>query len=212
MFTRLDASKEESDTTYFFDLLYLGEMLTKIIVSSMISSVTEEADRNRYRLLHRIVRADGIGEWSSVLEETLTGVSAQFVQKDVRVNELTEMTQKTDSGTWQYDSVKLLIQAMQSVGIDVGFDSPRKIQAKAWFAYFATLRNSTRGHGAPLPFSCSMACKPLEDSIMLICDNFYLFKREWVYLYQNLSGKYRVTNLNSTTTAFDRLKSDFNGS
>lgn len=208
MLARLDASKEESDTTYFFDLLYLGEMLTKIIVSSMISSITEEKDRNRYRLLHRIVRADGIGEWSAVLEETLTGASAQFVQKDVQVNELTEMTQKTDSGTWQYDSVKFLIEAMQSVGIDVDFDSRRKILGKTWFAHFAALRNSTRGHGATLPFSCSMACKPLEESINLICDNFYLFKREWVYLYQNLSGKYRVTNLNLTTKGFDRLKSD----
>lgn len=208
MLERLESSKQESDSAYFFDLLYLGEMLTKLVVSSMIAAVNEEKERNRYRLLHRIVRADGIGEWSAILEETLTGVAAQFIQREARHNELTELTQKAEIGTWQYDSVRLLIDAINLIGVPTNFDQPKRIQGKTWFSHFATLRNGTRGHGAVLPSSCSRACKPLERSIMLIVDNFYLFKREWVYLYQNMSGKYRVTKLNQTSTYFDKLKSE----
>ena len=42
----------------------------------------------------------------------------------------------------------------------------------------------------------------------MIIENFFLFKREWVFLYQNISGKYRVSRLTNTSNKFDNLKSD----
>ena len=72
---------------------------------------------------------------------------------------------------------------------------------------FSQLRNGTKGHGAVLPHKCSEASTLLEKSINLFIDNFYLFKREWAFLNQNLNGKYRVTNLNSTIKEFEELKS-----
>ena len=193
MFERLENSKQESDSAYFLDLLYCGEMITKTIISGMISSVIDDKNRNRYRLSHRVVRADGIGEWSSVLDDLLTGLASQFLDSDVRMNEMHELTVKSDTGTWQYESVNNLLIAMKSIG-DNTIEIPKKIQAKIWFLNFAKLRNSTRGHGALLPGEYKDACIPLENSIKLIVNNFYLFKRQWAFLYENISGKYRVTS------------------
>ncbi|MCB9334467.1 MAG: hypothetical protein H6574_25755 [Lewinellaceae bacterium] len=208
MSERLRNSKEESDSAYFYDLLYLGEMLTKTVVLGLISGIIDEKDRNRYRLQHRIVRADGIGEWSAVLDEILTGVASHYLFADISSNEQLELNQKTEVDAWQYKCVKHLYDAMSEVGLSTPKEMPKKIQAKSWFSNFATLRNGTRGHGATLPSNCSKACLPLENSIKLLIDNLFIFKREWAFLYQNISGRYRVSNLNITTNQFNNLKYD----
>lgn len=208
MFERLNNSKEESDSAYFYDLLYLGEMLTKTVVLGLISAIVDEKDRNRYRLQHRIVRADGLGEWSAVLDEILTGVASHYLYADISSNEQLELNQKTEIDAWQYKCVEHLYEAMSVVGLSTPKEMPKKIQAKSWFSNFATLRNGTRGHGATLPSNCSRACLPLENSIRLLIDNLHLFKREWVFLHQNMSGKYRVNKLNTSTNHFNNLKSD----
>ncbi|MBV6425991.1 MAG: hypothetical protein KIPDCIKN_00482 [Haliscomenobacter sp.] len=208
MIDRLNNSKQESDVTYFFDLLYFGELLTKVVVLGLVSGVADDKERNRYRLVHRLVRADGIGEWNAVLEELMTGVASHYLFSDIRHHEQHELNQKTEGGTWQYSCVSYLYEAMNLVGISIPKDPPKKIQAKIWFSNFATLRNGTRGHGATLPSNCSKACLPLENSINLMIENFFLFKRDWVFLHQNISGKYRVSRLTNTSNNFDNLKSD----
>lgn len=208
MFERLDNSKQESDSAYFYDLLYLGELLTKTVVIGLVSGIIDEKDRNRYRLQHRIVRSDGLGEWCAVLDEILTGVASHYLLADIISNEQVELNQKTETGDWQYECVKYLYEAMNIVGLQTPKEAPRKIQAKLWFINFATFRNGTRGHGATLPSNCSNACLPLENSIKLLINNLYLFKREWVFLHQNMSGKYRISKLNNSTSHFNNLKSD----
>lgn len=205
MLERVKKAKEESDTSYFFDLLLLGELITKIITASLISGIENDKDRNRYRNLHRIVRADGIGEWTSTLDESLVGVSSQYLQDTIAANEHKELQTKMKAGTWQHDCVASLTSIFPFLGLDV-IALPEKVQARQWFLYFSQLRNGTRGHGAIQPHECSQACTGLERSIKLIIENFYLFKRQWVYLHQNLNGKYRVTNLNNSTENFDSLK------
>lgn len=209
MIERLDTSKQESDSAFFYDLLFLGEMLTKTIVATFMAAIVDDKDRNRYRQLHKIVRADGIGEWGMALEDTLTGVSSQFLQTELRDIEKKDLTQKLEKGSWQYDCVENLFEVMKLVGLALPFkEMPLKTPAKNWFHHFATIRNGTKGHGATLPATCSKASLPLENSLKLFIENFFLFKREWVYLYQNMSGKYRVTNLNVASPNFDELKSD----
>jgi len=62
MLERVDLSLEESDVSYFLSLLYSGEMLTKIVTAALVAGLEDDPDRHRYRQLHRLVRADGIGE------------------------------------------------------------------------------------------------------------------------------------------------------
>lgn len=207
MLGRLEKAKQDSDVTYFNDLLLFGELIIKVTVSSIVSSILDDTERHRYRLLHKLVRVDGIGEWASVLDEALTGVASQHFQNSVRDNEQKELTMKVNEGNWQFECVDSLYQTIKT--LDINYNQlGNKVQAKTWFQLFAVLRNGTRGHGALTTNKYSESVSYLEKSINILINNFFLFKREWAFLYQTLAGKYRVTRLNSSSEKFNFLKSE----
>ena len=72
---RAEDSKNDSDFAYFSDLLLAAEALAKLTTLSMLSAITDDKDRNRYRIEHKLVRSDGIGNWSWAVEDALTGPS-----------------------------------------------------------------------------------------------------------------------------------------
>lgn len=202
---RIKKSKEDSDTSYFYDLMLLGELFIKFTVSCLIAGIQDDKDRNRYRLIHRIVRADGIGEWSSVLDEILIGVPSQILQGTITVNEQKELLVKCDSGAWQYKSIQSLINIFPIVQLEE-INMPVKTVGRQWFSYFAQLRNGTKAHGALTASQCSMACQYLSDSLSIVIENFSMFRREFAYLYLNMNGRYRVTKLNESISNFEELK------
>ncbi|MBX3297083.1 MAG: hypothetical protein KF762_15375 [Acidobacteria bacterium] len=163
-------------------------------------------------MFHALVRADGIGSWAAALDDIIAGVASDHLQKEVRNREKRELTEKCGSGSWQHESVSDLQKTLNIFNLS-GNQTGAKVQLKTWFSLFSTLRNGTRGHGAPLNDLKSAACVPLRASIDSIVTNFSLFQREWAFLHQNLSGKYRVTGLTDSVTQFDELKSKrFGGS
>jgi hypothetical protein len=85
MLQRVETAKQESDTSYFLALMYFGELVTKFTVAGLVSAIMNDKDRQRYRQVHRIVRADGIGEWADVLDDVLTGPATQFLQRQARI-------------------------------------------------------------------------------------------------------------------------------
>jgi len=164
----------------------------------------DDVDRHRYRMSHRLVRADGIGEWSAVLDEILIGPASQCLSLEAKT-EQRDLTQKCSTGEWQHEAVIQIDSCLRLLDNQrEGF--PFKLEGKRWFPCFTELRNRTRAHGATSPSICSQLCPPLERSIRLMIDNFSLFKREWAYLHKNLSGKYRVTKLSETDSGFGILK------
>jgi hypothetical protein len=64
MLLAVDAARGDSDVSLFMELLYLGEMTTKTVAAGVIAAVIDDRDRQRYRQLHRLVRADGLGDWT----------------------------------------------------------------------------------------------------------------------------------------------------
>lgn len=204
MWTRVENGKEESDTTYFTELMYIGEMVSKLISLGIVSSVSDCRDNHRYRLYYELVRADGIGTWSQIVDEAIVGPAAQFLFEDAR-DEARELTEKKQ-GTWQNESVKLIHNCLKVVDQNCE-DLPAKIDGKKWIELFARLRNKTRGHGAITGNKCSNMVEDLERSIKLFTDNFVLFRRPWAFLRKNISGKYRVSKITGAAAAFDYLKS-----
>lgn len=205
MWERVEVARQDSDTALFLHLMYAGELVVKLVCAAMVESISEDIDRHRYRFAHRLVRADGIGDWAATLDELLTGPAAQNVTEDART-EHRELTKKCNLGEWQHDAVVQLDRCLRALdkrreGI------PFKLDGRRWFQYFSELRNKTRAHGATSPSMFSQICPSLELSIHLFTDHFFLFKRDWVYLHRNLSGKYRVTKLSDSATEFDILKS-----
>lgn len=201
---RVQIAKEDSDDNYFNSLMYMGEMLVKLSAIGLVAGVNEDRDRHRYRQTYQLVRANGIGEWSQVIDEVLTGVASQYLIPQAR-DEQTDLTKIQKEGTWQYDSVVLLDECLHIVDSNHEITS-HKIAGRSWYSKFAQLRNSTRGHGALPSGIVSEICARLSKSIDIFVENFVLFKRPWAYLYQNLSGKYRVIKWTEGAAILDTLK------
>ena len=206
MWVRVENARQDSDSAFFMELMYLGEMLTKIAVAGMVAAVEDGSDRYRYRLLHRLVRADGLGEWQDCLTEILTGPTLHSLLP-AALDAQKDLTQRLSSGHWQYTAAQFLHQCLRQVE-PVCDELPVKLDLRRWFSDFVQLRNKTRGHGAPSTATCSAIIQPLERSLRLMSDHLLVLLRPWAYLHRNLSGKYRVVSLCDAPSDFDRLKGD----
>jgi hypothetical protein len=204
MWARAEQDKEESDYAYVTSLLYMGEMQAKLVTAGMVAAIRDDKDRHRYSHVHALLRADGIGEWAQILDTILHGPTAQFLDDGAR-QEQRELTQKCGRDTWQYDAAAFMYECCRHVQISIE-PLPAKVSLTRALHLFAQLRNKTRGHGAPSHSMLRQLCDPLTNAIRLLCANFFLFQREWVYLHRNLSGKYRVTRLSATSERFEHLK------
>ena len=206
MWEQTEISKQESDTAYFYSLTYLGEMVLKITAAGLVSAVENDRDRHRYRQLHRLVRADGLGEWSGVIDDVLTGPASQFLLSDAR-SEQKELTQNLKDPSWQYEAVRLLTICLKEIDPSTE-NMPDKVSARRFLTLLVQLRNNTRAHGVPQGRVCSRVAPALERALKHFCENFSLFKRPWAYLRRNLSGNYRVTKLSQDSSPFLSLKTE----
>ena len=180
MCERVEVARQDSDTSLGLTLLYFGEMVVKIVGAGMIAAIDDDRERHRYRYMHRLVRSDGIGDWSAVVDEILVGTASQHLTEQARV-EQSELTSKNLLGSWQHTAVSLMHDCVSIVQptIDV---LPAKIDGRRWLSLFAILRNKTRAHGAPLTEIYSQISPTLEKSIHVFVENFRLFQRPWAYL------------------------------
>lgn len=203
MWERIETAKQQSEEAFFNYLMYMGEMFTKFTVAGMVAGVEDGRDRNQYRLKYRLVRADGIGEWSQSLDLILTGVANQYTL--FGHEEIKQLTQRVSESEWQYYSLSLLDRCLRVVDPHIE-KLGTKIQLKNWFKVFTELRNKTRGHGAIPSNKIGQIIDNLEQSILVFQDNFTLFQLDWAYLKQTLKKRYRVITLNTNSVNFDFLK------
>lgn len=201
---KLDIAKEDSDFSYFFSLLVTGEAISKVVTLITASALVSDKDRHQYRILHGIVRASGVGEWSKAIDDLLVGTASQYLIPEYRGLQA-ELTKKTTDGEWQFLAVSELEKTLESLKISNNPVNGKK-DLKSWFRLFTELRNKTRGHGALLPDAASRAVSHLERSINLIIENLSILTLPAAYLKRNLSGKYRVTEIGVSTDLFDTYK------
>lgn len=201
---KVETSKSESDFTFFFNLLVAGEAITKLITLLITASLKNDKDRHQYRILHGLVRANGIGEWSRAIDDLLTGTASQHLPDSMRTFQA-ELTKKCNNTEWQYLAVQELYSAMKFLNLTPETNSA-KHDLKLWFKGFTELRNKTRGHGATLSNAASSAAPHLEKSIKVIIDNLSLLKLPSAYLKRNMSGKFRVTAISKLSPHLEELK------
>lgn len=205
MLDRVDRHGSESDSSLFAELLYAGEFVLKLTVAAFISAIEDDRENHRYRILHGLVRADGLGEWSRSLDEVLVGPTTQHLSPDFS-DYRKIFTERVGKGQWQYECVSALQEVLAGAYEDAE-RMPDKVALRSWFQKFTELRNKTRGHGAPTPAKCARLVPMLQGSIRLFCERNPLFALPWAYLHRNMSGKYRVTTLGGDQTVFADLKS-----
>lgn len=206
MLTRAQASKEESDSSYFYDLVVLGEMLTKFTAMFLVANIGDDVDRTRYRFLYQLVRADGVGEFAQAINSIATGSPADHLPNTVCNLEIVELNSKVGDASWQKDALDYLRDVLMVLDIHVN-DFSRKSSLRLWFSNFSELRNKTKGHGSPTAIQCSKVVASLEKTIRIVYENLSLFKRNWAFLHQNITLKYRVSEFGGKTGEFDFLKS-----
>ncbi len=205
---RLQSARADcDDPTLFLELMYLGELTLKIMVAGMVAGVDDDRDRHRYRLEYGLVRASGVGDWASVLDDLLTGPASGHLAPDARA-EAAELTRNfdiaADSG-WQVEALEGILAACRVLDPQY-FPDARRVSARSWARHFAWLRNKTRGHGATTATTCGLMAVPLERSISAAIGGFGLFARDWAYLHRNLSGKYRVIPAGHSAASLEHLK------
>lgn len=201
---RVELARDDSDTTLFLHLLYAGEMLVKLVAGGLIAAISDDRERHQYSLLHRLVRADGVGEWAQAIDEALLGPSSQYLLPGA-ADDRRSMTERFAANTWQNEVVQLLHGVVETVAPDLE-PAATRVALRQWFSEFATLRNKTRAHGATTPALCARLSPGLEQSLRLVTEKLPILNRPWAYLHRNLSGKYRVIGLGGDTEAFARLK------
>lgn len=204
MWERVERDRGDADTTAYLALLYAGEMLVKVVAAGLAAAIRDDRDRHRYRQIHRLVRADGLGDWGDVINDVLTGPAAAQISRAMS-DDLRDLTQKVGAGVWQYDAAVALHEAYR-LCYPVTGTLPGKVDGRRCFDLIVNIRNATRGHGAPSSEVCSQMCPKLEQGLNLIRDNLRIFKRPWAFLHRNLSGKYRVTKWTDDAAQFEVLK------
>ncbi len=201
---RVASDREEGDIAYFYALMLKAEYITKVVVSGIVACISDDLDRHRYSLEHKLVRANSLGVWIEVLDTALVGPPAQVLRPEARY--LTrDLTEKIGSEDWRYDCVSHLKRAASEFDID--FPLGAKAALRQFFDLAVQLRNRTRGHGATTARQCSSACYALTQSLDLLEKHLKLFDLQWVYLHRNLSGKYRVSTLLNDNSSYSYLKS-----
>jgi hypothetical protein len=187
---RADREKADSDFSYFFSLLLAGETVLKVAVAGVVASLIDDKDRNRYRLEHSLLRADGIGDWSQALNDALGGPASQCLPTSAYPLQA-EFTRACKVGDWQYEAATKLNEVLTKLGIETeGIGT--KCDLRRWFRNFPILRNKSRAHGAITTAKASAVAGELSQSIAVVAENLGVLKLPWAHLHRNFSGKYRV--------------------
>lgn len=198
-------AQEESDAVYFSELLLYGEFLTKLISIQLVSAILPDKERTRYKFEHALVRGNAIGVFSSAIDEIIINYRDKLI-RDFMLNEIKDLTMKSREGDWQYEAISSLNILCLNLNIPLQ-QLPVKVSLNRWFTDFTVLRNKSRGHGALTPSKQATNVGLLQSSLNIIEKNYFgIRKRSWAYLYQNLSGKYKVSSLTPNSTPFDFLK------
>ncbi len=205
MWDRVEVTASESDVAYFYDLLNLGELLTKLVVSSMVASI-DDRNGNRYTLERNLLRAHSFGDWVTHLQSALTGPSSTMMRREAQPH-ARQITQNwtPNSRAWQREAIELLDRTCREIDSDSPH-LPPSVPLRWWFTTFVWLRNRTRGHGSPLPGTCGEAAEPLATSLRIITNNLTALRIPCAVIRRNLSGKYRVVPLTDLDDILEQLK------
>ena len=195
---RVDAAMQDSDATYYLNLLLLGEMVTKLVALTMASCINPESDDNSvaYSTQYNLLRADGIGAWSAAIQQ-LTTAPVYRLLDDHAKHFHTSLTQRfgADSESWQRRAVDSLNRATSCFPNLVPERAVGKVSIAQWFQGFAALRNKTRGHGADLVSWQAAAATPLAESLTSLVNELEPLRWSWWHVHRTAAGQVKLRRL-----------------
>ncbi len=69
MRTRIELAKSDSNSEYFYSLMYGCEFVCKMVASLLVAGILNDKDRSRYRFEYLLIHADGVGEWADSIQK-----------------------------------------------------------------------------------------------------------------------------------------------
>lgn len=199
---RLVRSRDDSDVSYFYDLMNAGELAIKLMVTGLVAALRKDPEEHQYRLESSLVRADGLGDWVAALEQVLLGPASEHLSPVGREAQR-QLTETVSKGDWRIDGLKSLDKVASA--IDATHPVFRKAQLRQWMTTFVWLRNKTKGHGAISAGACADVAPDLAESVDRLFTNVLIFRWPWAVIRRGISGKYRVTLLGQTREPFVEL-------
>lgn len=184
--------------------MVFGEALLKTVTAGMVAGIADDKDRHRYQLCHRLVRANGLGDWDDVLANVISGPALQHLSSGA-VDAQQELTTRHGRGSYIHEATVLLQRCLERVAPDAE-RLPSRFEGRLWYSKFVMLRNKERGHGATPDETLRQIAPDLEKSLRLIAENSVVLQRQWAFLRRNLSGKYNVVPLGKDASAFEEFK------
>ena len=164
---RVALDKEEGDIAYFHVLALQLEYLTKLVTAGVLACIADDADRHRYTLEHKLVRADSLGEWVAVLNAALTGPAAHcFMPQAAAV--VRHLNERVGEGDWRYSAVRDLQAVAQRFGVESQVGAKASLRQLFQIGAPSSKQDEgTRGHhehgvwaSVPTPFerTCQSRC------------------------------------------------------
>jgi hypothetical protein len=90
MWQRVGVAKQDSDSALFNDLLLAGEFTLKLAAVGLLAGIPDDREKHRYRLAFKLVRADGLGDWASAMDDMLKGPASHHLCDPVKQVEKAE--------------------------------------------------------------------------------------------------------------------------
>ena len=202
---RVARDQLEGDIPYFHALVLKMEFLIKLVTAAVVACIEDDADRNRYALEHKLVRANSLGDWTDTLRAALVGPAAQFFAMSARPV-VRELTERVRTGAWQYDVVSAFAAAANV--LDLSASVGGRAALRQAFDIGVQIRNRTRGHGATTAERCHHLCPPIAGGLAAMEQHLSILELPWAYLRRNLSGKYLVVPLAGQPDPFDHLRAN----
>jgi hypothetical protein len=144
----------DSDAALFNELLYAGEFIVKVTTAAIVAGIQDDREIHRYRLMHGLVRADGVGEWVRILDEALVGPASQHLVDSAKAVRRA-FTERVARGAWQYDAVSELREIICSLNHSAQPIGDRA-SLREWFSTFAEVDAwSRRSYSRRLRNACA---------------------------------------------------------
>lgn len=194
MIRRLEAESRDSDAAFCDSLLKGGEFAVKHTTAVLLAAIpeTEEAKKLKYRYTYRLLRADGLGDWSRVLGELLVGPTLAVLNSRLgrtrHGESLTRLVKKLDprveQDTWAIEAVKSIRAAIDFLGEEhaASINKNRVAKFLEFSNQFPLLRNKMDAHGAPTANQKGEMAKLLRGGVDAVLGNLPTLQLPIVYI------------------------------
>ena len=165
MMRRVETNSADSDALRFAELLYAGEFILKLTTAAFVSAVEDDVESNRYRLLHALVRADGIGARASRLDDVLTGPASQHISPRSRnTGEFSTSVSMRLVGSMRRF---ILCKRCLRVFMRQRHSCQPESRCEAGLRSSPSFEIKQRGHGATTPATCAKLIPAFQKAVSL---------------------------------------------